>query len=152
MSRCWQSTCYEVDLFTAPSPRLAKWQTVWPPSRRSSGQSLTPSAPQVSNCHFCNPPRNVSDFGAALEASLTGAVLEYSCARLAQTFLCCLAWAFLQSREQYDTLLHIVHGFKMGDSASSEVSALLQLPQRVVGEGAEFSGIMILVTAIAHVT
>lgn len=93
----------------------------------------------------------MSDFGAALEASLTGAVLEYSCARLAHTFLCCLAWAFLQSREQYDTLLHIVHGFKMGDSASSDVSALLQLPQRVVGEGAEFSGIMILVTAIVHV-
>lgn len=82
----------------------------------------------------------MSDFGAALEAILTGAVLEYSCARLAQTFLCCLAWAFLQSREQYDTLLHIVHGFRMDDSASSDVSALLQLPQRVVAEGAEVSG------------
>lgn len=55
---------------------------------------------QVSNCHFCRPPRCASLVGACLEAILTSAVFMYSCAAEAHTFLCALVSAFLQSREQ----------------------------------------------------
>lgn len=80
-------------------------------------------ASQVSNCHFCSPPRCVSAFGGALDAMLTPLILKYSCAREAHTFLCCFVWAFLQSREQYRTLLHEIQGFRFGDSIGSEESS-----------------------------
>lgn len=59
-----------------------------------------PPTTHVSNCHFCNPPRWASLVGACLEAILTSAVCIYFCASAAQTFLCALVSAFLQSREQ----------------------------------------------------
>jgi hypothetical protein len=38
--------------------------------------------------------------------------LTYSCAKLAQTFLCVLKCAFWQSLLQYDTLWHLRHCFR----------------------------------------
>ena len=72
-------------------------------AQRCSGKSSItklPSPPHVSNCHFCSPPLCASFTGALLLAIFTSAVFMYSCARLAQTFLCVLVSAFLQSREQ----------------------------------------------------
>lgn len=57
--------------------------------------------------------------GADREAILMSAVWAYSWASLAQTFLCCFRWAFLQSREQYRTDLHVMQGLRF-DSPSSE--------------------------------
>jgi hypothetical protein len=57
----------------------------------------------------------------------------YSCARLAQTFLCDLVSAFLQSREQYRTLLHEMQGFSDGLSESVEDSGLEHFAQVGVG-------------------
>ena len=56
-----------------------------------------------------------------------------SCARLAQTFLCVLVSAFLQSREQYSTLLHEMQGLRDGLSESEEDSGLEHLAQVGVG-------------------
>ena len=57
----------------------------------------------------------------------------YSCARLAQTFLCVLVSAFLQSREQYSTLLHEMQGLSEGLSESDDDSGLEHLAQVSVG-------------------
>ena len=55
----------------------------------------------------------------------------YSCAAAAQTFLCAFASAFLQSREQYCTLLHVMHGRKLGFSGSA--SGVAHLAQAAGG-------------------
>jgi hypothetical protein len=57
----------------------------------------------------------------------------YSCARLAQTFLWVFVSAFLQSREQYSTLLHEMQGLRDGLSASDEDSGLEHFAQMGVG-------------------
>lgn len=57
----------------------------------------------------------------------------YSCARLAQTFLCVLVSAFLQSREQYKTLLQEMQGLSEGLSESVEDSGLEHFAQVGVG-------------------
>jgi hypothetical protein len=63
----------------------------------------------------------------------------YSCARLAQTFLWVLVSAFLQSREQYLTLLHEMQGLRDGLSESDEDSGLKHFAQVGVG-GASGAG------------
>ena len=67
--------------------------------------------------------------GALLLAIFTSAVFMYSCARLAQTFLCVLVSAFLQSREQYSTLLQEMQGLSDGLSESEDDSGLEHLAQ-----------------------
>ena len=57
----------------------------------------------------------------------------YSCASFAQTFLCVLVSAFLQSREQYRTLLHAMHGLRLGLSESNDVSGVEHFAQVGVG-------------------
>jgi len=86
---------------------------------------------QVSNCHFRKPFSCVSAFGGARVAILTSAVFMYSCAAAAQTFLCAFASAFLQSREQYCTLLHVIHGLRLGFSGSA--SGVAHLAQAAGG-------------------
>lgn len=71
--------------------------------------------------------------GADLLAIFTSAVFMYSCARLAQTFLWVLVSAFLQSREQYTTLLHEMQGLSEGLSESDEDSGLEHFAQVGVG-------------------
>jgi hypothetical protein len=71
--------------------------------------------------------------GALLLAIFTSAVFMYSCARLAQTFLWVFVSAFLQSREQYSTLLHEMQGLRDGLSASDEDSGLEHFAQMGVG-------------------
>jgi hypothetical protein len=67
----------------------------------------------------------------------------YSCANFAQTFLCVLVSAFLQSREQYSTLLHAMQGLRLGLSESDDVSGVKHFAQ--VGVGAvEASGVAVL--------
>jgi hypothetical protein len=97
-------------------------------------------SPHVSNCHFCSPPLCPSLVGADLLAIFTSAVFMYSCARLAQTFLCVLVSAFLQSREQYKTLLHEIHGLSEGLSTSDEDSTLEHFAQ--VGVGASGTAVL----------
>jgi hypothetical protein len=97
-------------------------------------------SPHVSNCHFCSPPLCPSLVGADLLAIFTSAVFMYSCARLAQTFLCVLVSAFLQSREQYRTLLHEMQGLSEGLSTSDEDSALEHFAQ--VGVGASGAAVL----------
>lgn len=87
--------------------------------------SSVPKALQVSNCHFRKPFSCVVAFAGAREAIFTSAVFMYSCAATAQTFLCAFASAFLQSREQYDTLLQVMHGFRVGSSGSVSGAAHL---------------------------
>lgn len=96
--------------------------------------------PHVSNCHFCNPPLCPSFVGADLLAILTSAVFMYSCARLAQTFLWALVSAFLQSREQYRTLLHEMQGLSEGLSESEEDSGLEHFAHVSVGASGKVLG------------
>lgn len=70
----------------------------------------------------------------------------YSCARLAQTFLCVLESAFLQSLEQYETLLQEMQGLSEGLSESDDDSGLEHFAQVGVGaSGAVLGPVCVLV-------
>jgi hypothetical protein len=85
--------------------------------------SLHPTQPYVPftisqlTCHFCNPLSLAPFVDCVLRLAIFGSfALTYSCAKLAQTFLCVLKCAFWQSLSQYDTLWHLRHCFRvLGD-------------------------------------
>jgi hypothetical protein len=108
--------------------------------------SITSPSQSSLTCHFCSPLSLCAAVDAVLLLAIFGSCsLTYSCAKLAQTFLCVLKCAFWQSLLQYDTLWHLRHCFS--DSGDLEHCAHVGV-DGVEDEDEEASGCVVSVLSL----